>query len=502
MPRSRKVLPVWAFAFVAALGGGLLSAISIAEFGPGASPDSASYIAGARNLALGDGYLGLGGDPIVVFPPGLSFVLSIGVRLGVDAPVVAGWANVLFAAGASFVAGLVIVRNVKSDRVRWLSLALLVFSVPMLTVSMMVWSETLFIFLTILSLILLARSPGSGRLLTAAGVLAGFAFTTRYIGITVVLSGLLWIWFRGERGRVRSSLWYGGSAGAIILGLLIRNYLVAGSLSGNLPGAANSLLTNLKVLVASMERWFLPDTVPLTLGVFILAPIGGYLLWRVFKNRVWFSMGATVGLFSLFTAVYVTTLLSLELIVNIDPPTIRFLSPIYLPMVVVGSAAVDTIWRSESQPGHRSAALAAAALLALGAVLTTGNIVRANLASGPGGYLSPRWENSEMVAHVKAHSGAWQKDYERVFSNDPWVTYLQADLAVELVAEATRRRSNEPGLPIETMCPDGSGESLLIWYETRFRPHHYTPEQIGEVCRIEPLLKTGDGTVYIMRSWR
>ena len=50
---------------------------------PNAWPDSASYIAGARNIAAGNGYLGYSQQALTVWPPAFSMMLALAIRLGI-----------------------------------------------------------------------------------------------------------------------------------------------------------------------------------------------------------------------------------------------------------------------------------------------------------------------------------------------------------------------------------------------------------------------------------
>ena len=75
----RVVLPVVAIAAVV----GVL--VATTRYGIGLTPDSVVYITGARSLADGRGYTHLDGGAIGSWPPGYSFVLSLGERIGIDA---------------------------------------------------------------------------------------------------------------------------------------------------------------------------------------------------------------------------------------------------------------------------------------------------------------------------------------------------------------------------------------------------------------------------------
>jgi len=180
--------------------------------------------------------------------------------------------------------------------------------------------------------------------------------------------------------------------------------------------------------------------------------------------------------------------------VAIDPPTVRFLAPIYLPLVIVACAALDALVRAEHErPVHRRAVVLAVSFLVAGAVSSTLNVVKSDLADGPGGYGSTQWRQSELVSLSNAQPVGWTESYVEIYSNDPWAAYLLNDLVALLSASETKRLSDEPGLPRQAMCPDAS-ERLLVWYQTaEDRTYLYSLAEIEQVCVLEPVLIASDG---------
>jgi hypothetical protein len=70
----------------------------------------------------------------------------------------------------------------------------------LLEIYAMLWSETLFIFLTLLFIVLLKnyfRSYRTSALFFAA-IIAAIAFVTRYAGVTLLGTGFFLIFFNGE----------------------------------------------------------------------------------------------------------------------------------------------------------------------------------------------------------------------------------------------------------------------------------------------------------------
>ena len=73
--------------------GSLLILLATSRYGVGLSPDSASYIAAARSLLAGRGYLDYNGDPMVLFPPLYPTLIALGSLIWPDPIFVARYVN-------------------------------------------------------------------------------------------------------------------------------------------------------------------------------------------------------------------------------------------------------------------------------------------------------------------------------------------------------------------------------------------------------------------------
>ena len=85
------------------------------RYGIGLTPDSVTYINGARSLSAGAGYTA-SGHAISDFPPGYSWVLSLGERAGVDAVDAARWLSVVALLATIVLGYVVLCRHVRSEQ--------------------------------------------------------------------------------------------------------------------------------------------------------------------------------------------------------------------------------------------------------------------------------------------------------------------------------------------------------------------------------------------------
>lgn len=164
--------------------------------GVGVFNDGTHYISAARSLAAGDGYRDFTRQPLTTFPPLLSALLAVGIKLGLSATAAARVVNT-----ASFVAiavlSLVLARrHLRSSLLATAAALLVVFSVELARVSHIVMSEPVFIVLALVGFLLfddaLVTTARRGDLqLALAGVVYGVAFLARYAAITFVVAGVV-----------------------------------------------------------------------------------------------------------------------------------------------------------------------------------------------------------------------------------------------------------------------------------------------------------------------
>ena len=146
------VLGILAFSLVA----GLLVVARTWEYGIGLSPDSVAYVSMARELATGHG--AMAGEHLrPMWPPLFTLLLSAPGVAGVDPIAVGAFLNPVILVCICLIAGLWLYRRTGSGFMGIVVTATLAFSIPLTRVSSFVWTEPLFVLLTVCSLVLLDR---------------------------------------------------------------------------------------------------------------------------------------------------------------------------------------------------------------------------------------------------------------------------------------------------------------------------------------------------------
>ena len=192
----------------------LLIILGTSKYGPGISADSVAYMHAARSLAAGKGYVYFGFDaPFIQWPPLYPSLLAIAELLGLDVATAANYLNAFILGLIIFIFGVWAAKNIRYRIYVLWGLVALVFSVPLLYVSRYVWSEPLFILLLLLFIIEVEKyikTQKHGFLLLAA-VFAALACMTRYIGVVLVLTGVVVILLQRKKfvNRLCSILVFG-----------------------------------------------------------------------------------------------------------------------------------------------------------------------------------------------------------------------------------------------------------------------------------------------------
>lgn len=177
--------------------------------GAGASGDSVHYMQGANNLLSGNGFSRLKANgqviPITGFPPGFSVALA-GLGL-INVPVFdAGrFLNaVLFGLNTALV-GWLLFRATRSGLLAILGSWMFMYARNIVQIHSWVMSEPLFIFLSLMTVVLLDLYLQRGKLalLILASLVIGYAGLTRYVGLSLVPAACLTILWLNPKKSVK-----------------------------------------------------------------------------------------------------------------------------------------------------------------------------------------------------------------------------------------------------------------------------------------------------------
>ena len=501
-------------------------------YGAGFSPDSVAYISGARNLLAGKGFVLFISDFWAVWPPLFPIILA-GIGLFGFAPLaIAGPLNALAFGALVFVTTQWLRSQGRSPfLVAWIGLALAV-SPPLVLVATHVWSEPLFILLTVLGLIRLDRYLATGQRgpWLEAVLYAALACLTRYLGLALVIAAagvLLGAQATSWRRRAARALAFAGLA-VLPLGLwLLRNVWVGGSLTNHPFNTVpeRSWVVNVAAtfftlaewgagrldLQAGGLAWLLPiqtqyglalrggflGGLSLLLGLLIWSSRLGYLRWR---------QPRTTELLVLFVGVYATLAIVGVTVQGVERINHRYLAPLYVPLACLGIQALDKAF--PHRPGRRAGARGPRAARRAPLDVRTGVLMAAlGLGLGPHAFLyvhafrthwdhgrglnTARWIESETMDYLKRHPLAGA-----VWSNETISLYLRTDLPGPY--NRLRRTMDKTFHVLTSDWPDE--EKYVVWFfdqgSGRNRTFAYDAHDVRSLPYMKRVAELADGFVW------
>ncbi|MDQ7991058.1 MAG: hypothetical protein AAGC63_00055 [Propionicimonas sp.] len=356
---------------------GLVTAAT--SHGPGATPDSVNYLAGAESFARSGDVLMVNGNPMTLFPPGLPVILGSLLSLGVDVPTAAVVLNV-FAVAAMVALSYALARALGLPRLASLACtAVVAVSKATLFVHAYLFSEPLFSALVLVTLLLVVNGCRAGGFswprLVLVGVATSAAISLRYLGlllIPVVVATVFGVllprvgWLRaGARAGVA------GVVSSIGLVAVVTRNLSLGS--GPLGPRTAGVVSPLDVLAQAMTA--LGDYV-LAGRLAHLAPVVGSAVAAALVASVVVALvrrDPRALTLAGFAGLWWVVLAWSELTTVIDPIGARLLAPALTPMVVLIGYGAHELVRAPAGRSRRAAVrrpVVVVAGVALAAVLS------------------------------------------------------------------------------------------------------------------------------------
>jgi hypothetical protein len=377
--------------------------------GIGVSPDSVDYISTAENIHDSGRAFNFTGSALVNFPLGYPLLLSTLMTLtGMDplafGPVLDG----LLFAMVILLSGMMM--EGFAFRSKWYKVAVLsiiVLSPCLLEVYSMVWSETLFILLSLLFIYFCQRhfrAPTLSRLLWPA-LVAGLACITRYAGIVLIATGGLMILLNGGMKPAKriGHLFFFGLVAYLLLSInLWRNVHLTGTLTGHREKGLESLWVVLRDFGSVIGGWVFGLGYAVVGWMIMIVLIVSFV--RHFeKRRHYFPYEKIATCFSLIYSAFIIFCASVSRFQQLDN---RLLSPLFIPLLWGLTAWIPgVVARERFRIWPRWGVIVAAAALFFFIQQTQIKAYRENWEgirdAGIPGYTEDDWRHSATMDYVR-----------------------------------------------------------------------------------------------------
>lgn len=422
--------------------------------GPGISEDSVAYIAAARNMLNGKGLsvlFDLKGNQlnlwlpvrdgelyhILPWPPLFPFIISIFGFVGFNLIESARWINaILFGANIALI--LLIIR--KYTR----SLLLIIFSSiifitfrHMLQVHSYVWSEPLFLFLSLLGFYFLFYFLENSKIYNflISSLSFSLAFFTRTLGISLIATGVIAILFFSE-SKIKNKIIY--SLFFIVIGFLpfliwtLKNKFIFGYTTAEFLIHPLKLDT-LKEIIGTVFLWFYLDILPFKISLILLAII---LITIIFTsiyisikskkrsiNNAYKLSSRIINSFLIFTFFYIFSLLSAGLffIVNIKVDG-RVLIPVFISTFIIIVLFIKrSLYYFRNKKVINRIIFIFCEILIVFSLATIIFGIKEFYEEGQG-YNSKEWLKSDTIRELKGMNST-----EVIYTNNPYAIYFYLD---------------------------------------------------------------------------
>lgn len=349
--------------------------------------------------------------------------------------------------------------------------------------------------------------------LVGAGLLAWVAFGLRYVGLTLIAFGAVWLVCSAGRPlltRIRNVAVYGLVASLAPVAWMVRNHSIDGTFTGERHTSARGLIHNVFDVAATIGRFLVPGV--MNEAAKLWAPIGimgitaaVVTAWWLLSagdrsagavlRRGWAAISSPVGLVSLWTVAYLAYMLYVRTTTALNVLDLRLLFPAYFPMVMMGLAIADRMLHAVAEPRPIRAAVG---------VWAAGNIVAGLIA---------------MIAF-----GAGHPFFTGDYASDTFAA-IRENPALDTVPEGCETYSNLPNALYPTIEPRGwspqrtalesidpvddleritrrsaDHDTCLVWIdEPPVYGHLWPIEELERQLSLEILDRNGPVTVYTVR---
>ena len=508
--KLRSLIPYGNFdTLIAAIAGFILIQLCARHGGIGVSPDSVVYMSTAASIHDHGVINDFSGLPMMDFPAFYPIVLS-GVQFltGRSAlsfgPVFNG---LLFATLISLCGWLMGKFTWPLKGYKWILLSCIVLSPCVLEVYCMLWSETLFLLLSLLFILFIRRyflSHTTASLILPAFI-AALACVTRYAGVSFILTGgLLLLCDRGLpwKKKIGHLLLFGVISSSLLALNIYRNRLVTGTLTGYREKAIVGFSTNLHDFGSVLCDWlpFIDDEYRWAgiVGACSILFCMGIFLYRLLRQRNFFSY-ENIGL--AFFVVYTVFILATASLSRFQQLDSRLLSPLFIPWLWGSTSWIADCLRNPEASALRlpftirpwliAGALAAAVCFQIGQWRVNAENWEGVKDAGIPGYTEDEWKHSETMRYINTHKELFSPHtptYSNAFEGIWFFTGLRTDMLPH------------KDLPwdVKEFLKDTS--CYVIWFEDAVNTDLITIDDIRHYKKLVSEQNFGDGVIYFFTT--
>jgi len=468
--------------------GGVFVWMGTSLYGAGLFSDSVCYISAARNLLSGDGYLMQQGlIPMASWPPLFSTILALFGLIGIDPLNGARLVNTVAFGLIIFASGQLFKQYLKSNILIILGTITILLSPPLFNISVIARAEPLFIFLVIMFMVYLTNFISQQRKssLFFLSFFAMLACLQRYMGITLILSGIISLLFicpgKNIVQRVRYVLVFVAISGTPITLWMIRNFVHTKTLTGGHIPAMNSLVKNIYDAFNIIMRWFWPGGI---LPFLLVSAILVFMYFEIIKND---RVSRKILSVAVFMVIYFLSLIAYASILKLDDLSDRLLSPLVVFLFLFIFIGLDKI--SKNKIKSRVFIFIFILWLIYPAVRIF-RYVSEYKHFGAGGYNTSVYHKSRLIQRL-----ADRPLQGYIFSNEPNALYILCGIHNGGISlNRSKMIADYPKFL------DPQNKNYLVWIDINKEDGRYSylyePKELALLLKMDNLEQFFDGAIY------
>ncbi len=498
---------------------GFLSSIfllfSTWRYGLGYTTDSVYYIEVSKNLWNGNGFYYDNGDPYVYYGPLYSMILSLSNLFFTNTFDFSIFLNVII---YGILIGVIVRwmrKYLKQITVITIGCLILFSSRPLFIMASMIWSELFFIFASLIFFLNISKymyKPVKNRKNFGIAISAVmFACLIRYIGITLIFTGVFLILYRARtlKRKIFDSLIF-SSLSSIPTGFYVfRNFWLTGTFVGERYPSNWPIWYITVRIIRGIGELFIPEYFPkiLIFSLSFLLILCLFYIWIA----IWKSTKDNKNLRYLlitcmsFIFIYTIYILVSQFTVAFSAIGIRYLSPLYIPIIITLMIFIITIFEKKNNkypfkmklfnfPYTNMEIIKFVLILFSTWMLVSIGYVSINIINqSPGGFASPEWKDSDTIKYVLNN-----KIEGKFYSNVPdafFKTSLYRKVHEVPIKTFEGSDFSPDDLPLFNRTLNLRGSLVIIWFNI-INVFLYDIDELKLMYEFQEIAILDDGGVY------
>ncbi len=497
MQRSRYLKNI--DSFIAALAGFYAIYLYTKYSGVGISPDSVMYASTATNIQAHGSLLTFNKTPITFFPVFYPFFLGIIQFITRVDPISAGaMINASLFAMVVFTSGYIMSQFEKPSLVyKWLILIAIILSPGLLEIYTFLWSETLFIFETLLFVLAYRYylKTYSLRPLIITAIITAIACITRYAGVTIVGTGGLLLLLDGRlpvKKKFGHILLFGFISISLLVGNLILNRLSTGLSTGTREPSITPFFQNLYYIGTVFCDWGSLSKDAYLYAVLIASAILlgliGILIFKTIKGRL-NNYESIIVAFAIVYGLFIVISASISRYERINS---RLLAPMIIALLIGSTSWVPDVINLIKTKWAKYSLAGIAVILMLAFEYSTYQTDWQRYDDendyGVPGYSDDSWNKSEFVVYLKQHKNIYKPGIP-VFSDANEAVYLFTGMSSELIPHRFFKK--------DVAKFYAKKEFYLIWFDGLYNNELVSLQEIMKNKKVTKIGSAKEGEIYL-----